>query len=68
AGRNPADHYGMVNTPVYHASTVLFDNLADFDASQANPFAGVHYGRLGTPTHFAFESAVAALEAAHGAV
>lgn len=68
AGRTPADHYGMVNTPVYHASTVLFDSLADFDASQTNPFSGVHYGRLGTPTHFAFESAVAALEAAYGAV
>ncbi|HET7313080.1 cystathionine beta-lyase [Salinisphaera sp.] len=68
AGRKPADHYGMVNTPVYHASTVLFDSLADFDASQADPFSGVHYGRLGTPTQFAFESAVAEVEGAHGAV
>ncbi|WP_423823759.1 cystathionine beta-lyase [Salinisphaera sp. SPP-AMP-43] len=68
AGRRPADHHGMVNTPVYHASTVLFDSLAAFDASNADPFAGVHYGRLGTPTQFAFEQAVADLENAHGAV
>lgn len=68
AGRCPSAHYGMVNTPVYHASTVLFDSLADFDASQADPLAGVHYGRLGTPTQFAFEAAVAELEGAHGAV
>lgn len=68
AGRRPADHYGMVNTPVYHASTVLFDSLAAFDASQADPFSGVHYGRLGTPTQFTFEAAVAELEGAHGAV
>ena len=39
AGRSPADHHGMVNTPVYHASTVLFDSLAAFDASNADPFA-----------------------------
>ena len=68
AGRRPADHYGMVNTPVYHASTVLFDSLEAFDASNADPFSGVHYGRLGTPTQFAFESALAELEGAHGAV
>ena len=68
AGRRPTDHYGMVNTPVYHASTVLFDSLEAFDASNADPFSGVHYGRLGTPTQFAFESALAELEGAHGAV
>lgn len=68
AGRQPGQHHGMVNTPVYHASTVLFDSLADFEASQANPWAGVHYGRLGTPTQFSFETLVAELEGAHGAV
>ena len=37
AGRRPAAHHGMVNTPVYHASTVLFESLADFDASIVLP-------------------------------
>lgn len=68
AGRHPGAHHGMVNTPVYHASTVLFDSLASFDASSADPFQGVHYGRLGTPTQFAFEEAVAELEGACGTV
>ena len=68
AGRTPAAHHGMVNTPVYHASTVLFETLADFDASEADPFTGTHYGRLGTPTQFSFEAAVAELEGAHGCV
>ncbi|RJS93829.1 cystathionine beta-lyase [Salinisphaera sp. Q1T1-3] len=68
AGRQPSAHYGMVNTPVYHASTVLFDSLAAFDAASVDPFSGVHYGRLGTPTHFAFEAAIAELEGAHGTV
>lgn len=68
AGRQPAAHYGMVNTPVYHASTVLFDSLADFDASSAAPLSGVHYGRLGTPTQFAFEQAIAETEGAYATV
>ena len=68
SGRHPADHYGMVNPPVYHASTVLFDTLDAFEASNSAPFAGVHYGRFGTPTQFAFEEAVAELEGAYAAV
>lgn len=68
AGRHPADHYGMVNPPVYHASTVLFDTLDELEASGAAPFSGVHYGRFGTPTQFALEETVAAMEDAYGAV
>ncbi|MDA3919968.1 MAG: cystathionine beta-lyase [Salinisphaera sp.] len=68
SGRDPAAHHGMVNVPAYHGSTVLFDTLEAFEASQASPFTGVHYGRFGTPTHFAFEQAVARLENAYGAV
>src|SRR3546814_1890312 len=26
-GRDPASHFGTVNTPVYHASTLLFDSV-----------------------------------------
>jgi cystathionine beta-lyase len=52
------NEHGMVNPAVYHASTVLFPNVATLhDRSQ--PYV---YGRRGTPTSRAFETAVAALE------
>ena len=51
-----------VNPPVFHASTITFPTLAALEASDAKPFEGVHYGRTGTPTTFAFEEAVATLE------
>jgi len=68
AGRDPAAQQGMVNPPVYHASTVLFESLDALEAATKNPFEGVYYGRNGTPVQFAFEDAVAELEGAYGAV
>ncbi|MCG8507797.1 MAG: cystathionine beta-lyase [Rhodospirillales bacterium] len=68
AGRRPEENFGIVNPPVYHASTVTFPTVAELEASDANPFVGVHYGRQGTPTTFALEEAVARLEGADGAV
>jgi cysteine-S-conjugate beta-lyase len=68
AGRNPRAQHGIVNPPVYHASTVLFPTLAALEESHQKPFAGVSYGRYGTPTHFAFEQALCELDGAHGAV
>ncbi len=68
AGRNPRAHHGIVNPPVYHASTVLFPTLEALEQSHWQPFAGVSYGRYGTPTHFAFEQALCELDGAHGAV
>ena len=53
----------MVNPPVYHASTILFPTVAAMEA--ARPHHGVTYGRYGTPTTFALEEAVAALEGGH---
>jgi len=68
AGRDPAAQQGMVNPPVYHASTVLFESLDALEKSSKNPFEGIHYGRNGTPVQFAFEQAVAEMEGAFGAV
>ena len=34
AGRDPESNYGVVNTPVYHASTVLFPTVADLEKAQ----------------------------------
>jgi len=30
AGRNPHAHHGYVNTPVYHASTLLYRSAEDY--------------------------------------
>ncbi|PLX45618.1 MAG: cystathionine beta-lyase, partial [Hyphomicrobiales bacterium] len=46
AGRDPGENYGMVNPPVYHASTVLYPSAADLEARRGR----YHYGRRGTPT------------------
>ncbi|HTT85594.1 MAG TPA: cystathionine beta-lyase [Rhizomicrobium sp.] len=58
AGRMSREHYGVVNTPVYRASTVLHENLAALEATDV-PYI---YGRLGTPTSRSLEDAATALE------
>jgi cystathionine beta-lyase len=58
AGRKPFAHHGYVNTPVYHASTLLYRSAEDYLA-QLGPY---HYGRRGTPTSEALENAVRELE------
>jgi cystathionine beta-lyase len=63
AGRGEGFTDGIVNPPVWRASTILFDNLADFEASTKAPDAGLYYGRRGTPTHWALEDALTGLEA-----
>jgi cystathionine beta-lyase len=68
SGRDPRQHHGIVNPPVYHASTVLFPTLDALEQSHLRPFEGVSYGRYGTPTHFAFEQAMRELDDAQGAV
>jgi cystathionine beta-lyase len=63
AGRRPHDNHGVVNPPVYHASTILSPTLAALRALDAVEDAdGTTYGVHGTPGTFAFEEAVAALE------
>ena len=68
AGRNPKANHGIVNPPVYRASTVIFPTVKALEESQAAPFDHVHYGRYGTPTTMAFEEAVAALEGGDKAI
>ena len=68
AGRDPEANFGIVNPPVYHASTVLFPTLEALEASDRNPFEIVNYGRVGSPTSLAFEEAVAAAEGGWRAV
>ena len=62
AGRKPEENFGIVNPPVYHASTITFPTVAAMEKAREDRFEVVYYGRYGTPTTFAFEDAVAALE------
>ena len=68
AGRSPEKNFGVVNPPVYHASTILHRTVAEYEASGRNRYNQITYGRHGTPTSFAFEEAVAAIEGGHRAV
>jgi len=64
AGRDPEANFGIVNPPVYHASTVTFPTVEALHDAEKHKFDRVYYGRFGTPTTFAFEEAVADLEGA----
>ncbi|WP_298372737.1 cystathionine beta-lyase [Azospirillum sp.] len=68
AGRDPRANHGIVNPPVYHCSTVLFPTLDALEDSDRRSFEVINYGRVGTPTTFAFEQAAAELEGGFRAV
>ncbi|MSP49771.1 MAG: cystathionine beta-lyase [Alphaproteobacteria bacterium] len=68
AGLDPEANHGIVNPPVYHASTITFPSVAAWDEAHKPGFKGYIYGRYGTPTHRAFTDAVAAMEGGHGTV
>src|SRR5690349_4106681 len=67
-GRDPAAQHGAVNPPVYHASTITFPTVAAWESARFKRFDGTVYGRNGTPTTFALEEAVAALEGGYRAM
>jgi len=57
-GRDPEANFGIINPPVYHASTILYPTVEALKSRDVK----VTYGRRGTPTTFAFQEAVAELE------
>ena len=67
-GRDPKKHLGAVNTPVYRASTILFDSVAELEAAERGESPGISYGLHGLPTVSDLQSAVAALEGGHAAL
>lgn len=67
-GRDPFANHGVVNPPVYHASTVLFATLEDWRNARDLDYRGARYGRTGTPTTFALEEAVAEIEGGDRAI
>ncbi|MCI0384278.1 cystathionine beta-lyase [Streptomyces sp. CNQ085] len=70
AGSDPRKQHGYVNPPVHRASTVLYEDVAAMNASQADPLKREMpvYGRFGTPTGRALEGALAELERGYDAV
>lgn len=57
-GRDPFEHHGFVNPPVYRGSTVLYKTLEAIKSRQ-QPYT---YGRRATPTTRALEDAITDLE------
>lgn len=69
AGRDPQSNFGIVNPPIYRASTILFPTLAEFDARHDRRYTHhTSYGMHGTPTTFALAEAVAELSGARHAI
>jgi cysteine-S-conjugate beta-lyase len=68
SGRAPHEYHGAVNPPVYHASTFLFETLADFERAQKDEAKHLIYARIGTPATRAFEAGFAELDGADHAI
>src|SRR4030081_2386379 len=68
-GRNPEAQSGSINPPVYHASTILSKNIAEWE-NRPDPrthFGVVRSGVSGTPTTFALEELLAKIEGGYRA-
>ena len=63
AGRRPEWTGPVVNTPVWRASTILYDSVADLrQGPKSNADGHWFYGRRGTPTQWALAEALTELE------
>ena len=65
ASLHPQGNHGIPNPPIYRASTIISDTLAQYRGEEPQAY---DYGRVGTPTSEAFETAVAALYGADDVV
>ena len=61
SGRDPERNFGIVNPPVYRASTILYPTTEDFERRQERKYIDFHYGIDGTPTTMALAEALAEL-------
>lgn len=61
AGRRAELTHGIVNPPVYRASTILFPTIAALENANANRDSTLYYGRRGTPTTWALQEALTEL-------
>jgi len=62
AGRKPEWTGGIVNPPVWRASTMLFDDIAAMEAANPPRDGILHYGRNGAPTQWALAEALTGME------
>lgn len=66
-GRDKKWTKGVINPPVFRASTIVFDTMDEMRHAAKHKTDGeMFYGRRGTPTHFAFQAAIAELEGGVG--
>ncbi len=65
AGLKPEENHGIVNPPVYHASTILSTSMKSYKNRSGKKYT---YGRNGTPTSEALEEAISELYDADGCV
>jgi cysteine-S-conjugate beta-lyase len=63
-GLAPDGYGGIVNLPPHRASTILFDNLADFEKADRGEWPLPSYGRYGTPSTLSLEATLAELDGA----
>jgi cystathionine beta-lyase len=61
AARDPGRNFGVVNPPIYRASTIIYPTMADFDGRASRRYTSFSYGLAGTPTTLALAEAVAEL-------
>lgn len=62
AGTNSEGNSGILNPPVYRASTIHFPTIEAFNSRFDRRFDDVVYGSYGTPTTKALEAAIAEIE------
>lgn len=62
AGRRPEWTLGVVNPPVFRASTIVYPDIAAMEAAKGRMDEVLFYGRKGTPTTWALREALTALE------
>jgi len=69
-GRDPDSNHGIINPPVYHASTIAWGSVAEMQSRRDRRWEpGVYtYGRHGTPTHEALEEAFASVSGGYRSV
>lgn len=68
-GRDKKWTHGTVNPAVQRGSTIIFDSVEALNTAEKNIHNGaLYYGRRGTHTHFALQSALSELEQGAGAL
>jgi len=58
----PEDKFTSLSVPVHRASTIVFDNVAAYQARRSQLYDGYSYGLYGTPTSRALEKTLATIE------